>query len=381
MPYIVPCEAEVAYEHTQVCDEDVRTIAGFTIATIGTPGHTTHHVSYEVGRGKRPAVVFTGGSMLFGSVGRPDLVDPTLTEQLAHAQYHSVRRLADELPGDTAVLPTHGFGSFCSATPTTGTESTIEQQRMQNPALTQGKERFVSTLLAGLDAFPSYYARVPAINRQGPAPVDLSPAAEADATELRQRIDAGEWVVDLRDRTAFARGHVAGTYSFDGSGNMVTYLGWLLPPDTPVTLLGESPEQVADAQRELVRIGIDRPAAQATAPVEELAGDRPLASFDTVTFDGLARARVKEQVTVLDVRQNAEWAGGHLESAQHIPLHELPGRVDEVKEGPVWVHCAGGFRATIAASILDAAGKDVTAIIDEFDHAEKAGLTLSSELT
>ncbi len=115
--------------------------------------------------------------------------------------------------------------------------------------------------------------------------------------------------------------------------------------------------------------------------MEELAGDRPLASFDTVTFDGLARARVKEQVTVLDVRQNAEWAGGHLESAQHIPLHELPGRVDEVKEGPVWVHCAGGFRATIAASILDAAGKDVTAIIDEFDHAEKAGLTLSSELT
>lgn len=378
VPYVVPCEAEVAYDHTQVCDEDVRTIAGFTIRTIGTPGHTPHHVSYAIGLGEQPSVVFTGGSMLFGSVGRPDLIDPKLTDELAHAQYHSVRRLAAELPAETVVLPTHGFGSFCSATPTTGTESTIEQQRSQNPALTQDEEEFVTTLLAGLDAYPSYYSRMPAINRQGPAPVDLSPVGEADAAEIRRRIEAGEWVVDLRDRTAFARGHVPGTFSFDGSGNMVTYLGWLIPWGTPITLLGASQEQVADAQRELVRIGIDRPAAQATAPVEQLTDGRPLAQYRTATFEELAKAKADGEVHVLDVRRDAEFEDGHLAGAQHIPLHGLLGRVDEVPDGPVWVHCAGGFRASIAASILDAAGKEVIAIDDGFEAASEAGLHIST---
>ncbi|MCW2613708.1 MAG: blh, partial [Frankiales bacterium] len=142
VPYLVPCEADVAYARTQVCDEDVREIAGMTIRTIGTPGHTAHHVSFAVGVGKRPSLVFTGGSMLFGAVGRTDLVSADLTEQLTHQQYASVRRLVDMLPGDAAVLPTHGFGSFCSATPTSGTSSTVEQQSTRNPALTQGEEDF-----------------------------------------------------------------------------------------------------------------------------------------------------------------------------------------------------------------------------------------------
>ena len=216
-------------------------------------------------------------------------------------------------------------------------------------------------------------------NLAGPAPVDLSPPAEADAAELRRRIEAGEWVVDLRDRTAFARGHVPGTYSFDASGNIVTYLGWLIPWGTPLTLIGDSAEQVADAQRELVRIGIDRPAAQATAPVEQLTDGQPLSSYDLVTFADLATARGYGSVQVLDVRGNSEWTSSHIDGAQHIPLHELLDRVDEVSDEPVWVHCASGFRASIAASILDAAGKNVTTIADDFDQAERQGLPLASE--
>jgi hydroxyacylglutathione hydrolase len=379
VPYLVPCEAEVEYERTQVCDEDVRQVGQMTVRTIGTPGHTPHHVAFAVGTGDQPALVFTGGSMLFGSVGRTDLVSPDLTERLTHQQHASVRRLADELPGGIAVLPTHGFGSFCSATPTSGTASTIEQQRVQNPALTQDEEEFVRTLLAGLDAYPAYYAHMGPTNLAGPAPVDLSPPAEADAAELRRRIEAGEWVVDLRDRTAFARGHVPGTYSFDASGNIVTYLGWLIPWGTPLTLIGDSPEQVADAQRELVRIGIDRPAAQATVPVEQLSDGQPLSRYDVVTFADLAKARASGSVQVLDVRRNGEWTSNHLDGAQHIPLHELLDRVDEVGDEPVWVHCASGFRASIAASILDAAGKNVTTIADDFDQAEGHGLPLVSE--
>lgn len=376
VPYLVPCEAEVAYERTQVCDEDVRTVGGMTVRTIGTPGHTHHHVSFAVGKGDTPAVVFTGGSMLFGAVGRTDLVGPDSTGALAHAQHASVRRLAQELPGDTAVLPTHGFGSFCSATPTSGTASTIEQQRTQNPALTQDEAEFVSALLAGFDAIPSFYAHMGPANLSGPAPIDLSPVQEADGAELRRRVEAGEWVVDLRDRTAFARGHLPGTYSFDATGNVVTYLGWLIPWGTPLTLVGDSADQVAEVQRELARIGIDRPAAQATGNVEQLAAGQPLARYRTATFADLAQARQDGSVRVLDVRRDTEWDSGHIHGALHVPLHDLPGRLDEVPDGPVWVHCAGGFRASIAASILDAGGKDVVAIDDGFDKAQQAGLPM-----
>ena len=377
VPYLVPCEAEVAYERVQVCDDDVRTVGSMTVHTIATPGHTPHHVSYAVGTGERPALVFTGGSMLFGAVGRTDLVSPDLTERLTHQQYASVRRLAEQLPAGAAVLPTHGFGSFCSATPTTGTASTVEQQRTENPALTQDEEQFVATLLAGLDAYPAYYAHMGPRNLAGPDPVDLSPVAEADGAELRRRIEAGEWVVDLRDGTAFARGHVPGTFSFDAGNSFSTYLGWLLPWGTPVTLLGESPGQVADAQRELVRIGIDRPAAQATAPVEQLVDGEP-ARYEVATFVDLAAARNDNGARVLDVRRASEWRESHIAGAQSLPLHELPDRLADVPDGTVWVHCATGFRASIAASILHRAGREVVVVIDDFEHAAPSGLPMVS---
>jgi rhodanese-related sulfurtransferase len=257
--------------------------------------------------------------------------------------------------------------------PTSGTASTIEQQRRENPALTQDEDQCVATLLAGFDAYPAYYAHMGPMNLAVPAPVDLSPVAEADPAELRRRIEDGEWVVDLRDRTAFARGHLPGTYNFDATGDLVTYLGWLIPWGIPLTLIGANSEQVAEVQRELVRIGIDRPAAQATAPVEQLAADRPLARYRTASFAELAHARGDGQVYVLDVRRDAEWNDSHLDGAQHIPVHSLSDRLDEIPSGPVWVHCASGFRASIAASLLDAAGKDVIAIDDAFAQAEAAG--------
>ena len=376
VPYLVPAEADVAYDRTPVADGDVRQVGAMTVRTIATPGHTPHHVSFAVGQGDRPGLVFTGGSMLFGAVGRTDLVRADLTEELTRHQYASVRRLVDELPGDAAVLPTHGFGSFCSATPPSGTSSTVGQQRTENPALTLDEDEFVATLLAGLDAYPAYYAHMGPINLAGPAPVDLSPAAVADGAEIRRRLDAGEWVVDLRDNTAFARGHVPGTYSFAASGEMATYLGWLMPWGTPVTLLGESPEQVADAQRELVRIGIDRPAAQASGPVEELTDGRPPARYDTVGFADLARARREQDVHVLDVRRAGERRDMHVEGSQHIPLHELRDRLDEVPDTAVWVHCASGYRASIAASMLSAAGRHVVAVVDDVQQAERHGLPL-----
>jgi hydroxyacylglutathione hydrolase len=191
-------------------------------------------------------------------------------------------------------------------------------------------------------------------------------------------LEAGEWLVDLRSRTAFAAGHVPGTFSFGIDGQFATYLGWLIPWGTPLTLLGESPEQVAEAQRELVRIGIDRPAAAATGSPEQWT-DEPLGRFERATFADLAQVRHHRTVTILDARRMAEWAGSHIEGALHVPLHELLGRLDDVPAGEIWVHCGAGYRASIAASILAAHGHSVVAVDDSYgEHAAAAGLPMAT---
>ena len=378
--YLVPAGARVSFARVPVRDGDRTEIdaeAGLTLRALATPGHTPHHTSYALEENGTAVVVFTGGSLLIGTVGRPDLVEPRLTEQLARAQHASAHRLAAELPDGTAVLPTHGFGSFCSSSRAEGGDTTIGKEKVSNEALTRDVDDFVAGLLAGLDDIPAYYTHMGPANAAGPAPLDLTPPAVADAGEIAARLAAGEWVVDLRNRVAFAAGHVSGSFNFEAEGQLATYLAWLIPWGRPVTLLAESPEQLATAQRELVRVGIDRPAAAATGDpggwVRE--GEAP-ASFPRATFADLAGRYPAEGVVVLDVRRGSERAGGCIEGSVHIPVHLLHRRLDEVPAGQVWVHCAGGMRAAIAASLLDVAGREVVAVDDSFDAAEKAGLTV-----
>jgi rhodanese-related sulfurtransferase len=282
-----------------------------------------------------------------------------------------VRRLADELPDDTQVYPTHGFGSFCSATPASGDSSTIADQRQTNPALTQDEQSYVDELIAGLSAYPAYYAHMGVINTQGPAPVDLSMPQPVDPHELRRRIEAGEWVVDLRNRTAFAAGHLGGTLGFELSGSFVTYLGWLYAWGAPLTLISDDKNQIADARRELVRIGIDDLAGAAVGDVHTLAESTPVRSYRVADFADLAEAIGKHNPTVLDVRQRGEYDDGHVPGALNIPLHELSTRLKEVPAGEVWVHCATGYRSSIAASMIDEPGRTVVLIDDDIEHAEK----------
>ncbi|RBM24167.1 MBL fold metallo-hydrolase [Prauserella sp. PE36] len=366
--YHVNADDPVTFEREPISDGDVVEVGpALRVRALATPGHTFTHLAYALTSPGEVPAVFTGGSLLFGSTGRPDLLGPAHTGELVHAQYTSARRLAAELPDETLVYPTHGFGSFCSSTPTSGEASTIGREKRINPALTEDQESYVRTLLAGLDVYPAYYAHMGPVNIAGPDAADLTPPQRADAAELRSRIDAGEWVVDLRHRTAFAAGHVAGTLNFGIDGGFATYLGWLLPWGSPVTLLGETSEQVADAQRELARIGIDRLEAAATGDVRKWAGDDELRSFPTGCFADLAQVRHHRPVVVLDVRRQQEWDEGHLEGAVHIPLHELLERMDDVPDGEVWVHCKSGYRAAIAASLLDAAGRRVVSVNDDYD--------------
>ena len=273
------------------------------------------------------------------------------------------------------MFPTHGFGSFCSATQSDATDSTIGQEKQNNPVLTESEETYVE-LLGGLDAYPAYYVHMAPANAAGPTAPDLSLPAMAEPEELRRRIEAGEWVVDLRNRTVFAAGHMPGTLNFGIDGGFATYLGWLIEWGTPLTLLGETEDDVTKAQRELVRIGIDRPAAAATGGPEDWT-DRPLSSFRQATFADLDLVRHHRDVVILDVRREPEFAAARIEGALNIPLHELPKRVNEVPDaGEVWVHCAGGYRAAVAASFLSAANRKLVAIDDTFDNAKASGLHL-----
>jgi hydroxyacylglutathione hydrolase len=376
--YLVPAGAEVSYERTPVADGDTIPVDdGLALEAIATPGHTPHHTSYVLRDNGEPVAAFTGGSLLIGTVGRPDLVEPRLTEKLTRDQYASAHRLADLLPDEAQVLPTHGFGSFCASSQLEGKDkTTVGAERKSNDALVKDVDTFVAELLAGLDDIPAYYTHMGPANAAGPSPVDLTPPRVADAAGIAARLRAGEWVVDLRNRVAFAEGHVRGSYNFEGDGQLATYLAWLIPWGKPVTLLGETPERIADAQRELVRVGIERPAAAATGGPQDwvTAEERP-SRYRHTDFAALAAARQGgEKPVVLDVRRDSERVDGAVEDSVHIPIHDLHERLGEVPQGTVWVHCASGMRATMAASMLDATGRDVVLIDDTFEAAGDAGL-------
>ncbi|MDQ1248606.1 MAG: hydroxyacylglutathione hydrolase [Actinomycetota bacterium] len=387
--YVVPRGHDYAFDAAIMGDGDEFDAGAMHWRVVHTPGHTPHHVSYALDVDGRNIAVFTGGSLLYGSVGRPDLISAAATKGLAHDQWRSVRRLVTELDADAAVFPTHGFGSFCSATATVGLESTIGLQAATNPAALLDEDEFVTELIAGLDAFPAYYKHMGPANEAGARAIDLTPAEHADPDVLRARIEAGEWVVDLRSRKVWAAEHLKGSLSFDADGNAITYLGWLIPWGTPITLLGASQDQITEFQRAMVRIGIDRPAGQNVGdPGSWARSTADLGSIRREDFVGLAAALAADpNLIVMDARRLTEWRDGHVAGARHVPLHELPGRIGDVvawsqaaahagADTTVWVSCGSGFRAAVAGSLLARAGVPVVIVDDDFANAEKAGLPI-----
>jgi hydroxyacylglutathione hydrolase len=376
--YVINADDPVRFERHGIRDGEVITTGSFAITAIHTPGHTPTHLSYAVAVDGAAVAVFTGGSVLFGAMGRTDLVDPERTEELTRAQHRSAHRLAEALPDSAEVYPTHGFGSFCSATETKGSESTIGKEKQQNNALTSGEDAFVAELMAGLSAYPRYYAQMAPLNLAGPDEPDLSLPEPVDPAVLQHRIEHGEWVVDLRARQAFAAGHVPGTVAIELADPFATYLGWTVPWEAPITLIGDTPDQVLDARRQLVRIGIDRLAGAAVGEPDTLTPSGETSSYRRATFGELAAARAErgEQIVVLDVRRPDEWEAAHIDGAVHIPFYELHGRRHEVPEGEVWVHCKSGYRASIGASLMDCAGHRVVHVDDDWDNAADAGLSI-----
>ncbi len=371
---LAAAEEDLSFERRPVAPGEVIRAGPLEVRPVATPGHTPHHLSYHVSAGDEPGAVFTGGSLLYGNVGRTDLISEAMTRELTVAQFHSARRLL-ELPGETAVYPTHGFGSFCASSAPVeddgpaqaAPDDTIAAERLNNfVAQFDDVDAFVEHLLSGLGAYPRYYAHMGPANRKGPSAADLSPPPAAG--DLAARLAAGEWVVDLRNRHAYAAGHRRGTIGIELGDSFATYVGWLIPWGTPVTLVADDPDAIAEAQRMLTRIGIDRPAGAATPPPGE-------AAYPVTDFPGLAGANGAQ---VLDVRRDEEWEEGHIAGAVHVPIHQVEERHGELPDAELWVHCRSGYRASIAASLLARRGRDVVLVDDDWENAAAAGLPIEA---
>lgn len=366
--YITSADDPVAFDRTAAHDLDEFSIGNFGIKALHTPGHTFTHLSYilvdEQGKSKG---IFTGGSLLHGSTGRPDLLGQDHATKLAQLQHGSAHRIADLLEDSTPIFPTHGFGSFCAATSTSGNSSTIQDEKLSNPALRLTVERFVSETLAGLDTFPAYYKHMGPANHAGPGAIDLSELPRLSTDELLKRIAGDNWVVDLREKDSWAMAHLVGTVNFGVTGSFATYLGWLFPYEKELVLISDRASDISVAQRELVRIGIDRPSA---SYVGEMTNFSNVRNTKVVEFKDVPLALTDSEIVILDVRRNSEREGSHIVGSSHIPLHELSARIKELsKDKTYWVHCAGAYRASIAASIMQNAGLNVVLINQSYEQA------------
>jgi len=368
--YITSANDDVTFDRVAVMDREIINIGGFAIQALHTPGHTFTHMSYILMTPENGAkAIFTGGSMLHGSTGRPDLLGWDQAATLAGLQHGSAHRIVELLEDKVSVHPTHGFGSFCAATSTSGDSSTLADEKKSNPALLLDKKTFIEQTLAGLDAFPAYYKFMGPANYKGAGPIDLSELKKMSTDELMKAIEAGAWVVDLRPKNLYAKGHLPGSFSFGIDGSFATYFGWLFPYNEKVMLLSDRKDDVTYAQRELARIGIDRPDG---VLVGDIAGTTDLATNRTVTFGDVPEALKDQKILVLDVRRNSERHASHIQGTMHIPLHELKTRLSELpKEKEIWVHCAGAYRAAGSLGILESAGFKPVLINEAYDQCLK----------
>ena len=346
------------FPHTALADGDETDLGGLTLRALATPGHTGEHLSYLLLDGSRELGVFTGGSLIVGSAARTDLLGAGRAEELARAQYRSLRRLA-ALPDATAVWPTHGAGSFCSAPPGTARVTTIGAEKASNALLAAPDEdTFARRLLASLGSYPAYFARLAEVNRSGPAPVTGSPGlAPLTPAGLRSLMSGGGQVVDVRPVADFAAGHIPGAVSIPLRDQFATWLGWVVPDGVPLGFVLAGGQDPAEVAWQALKIGYENLAGQLDGSMAAWHADAGPAETTELVTAGRIAGR-----PVLDVRQAAEYAAGHVPGAVHVELGDLAARAQDAPAGAV-VMCGHGERAMTAASLLQRAGHDGLAVL------------------
>lgn len=362
------------FAHVGLDDGAEVDLGGLRLTALATPGHTDEHLSFLLSDGARPLGVFTGGSLIVGSAARTDLLGPERAEELARSQFASLRRLS-QLPPETAVWPTHGAGSFCSAPPGVGRTSTIGRELATNPLLAIDDEnRFVERLLGSLGSYPHYFARLTEINRRGPAVLDTAATGRLTALsvpEVRRQCADGAVVVDARPVPDYARAHIPGSISIPLRAQFATWLGWLVPADVPVVIVRGDDQDPADLVWQAVNIGVERLAGELLGGIDAwIDAGQPTACTRVV-----GAGDVDAQRQVLDVRQEAEFGAGHLPGALHVELGALAPAAPHLTNAPMLVMCGHGERAAGAASLLERAGHRDLAVLHggPGDWAEATG--------
>jgi hydroxyacylglutathione hydrolase len=373
---------ETAFDHRATRDGDSLVLGQTRIEAVHTPGHTPEHLSYLVYDLARapdvPQVMLTGDFLFVGSLGRPDLIGEDAKVALAGKLYDSVTVKLSGLPDGLEIHPAHGAGSMCGSGMSARPMSTLGFERVANPYLRKGltKAQFVAEILGHVPPFPPYYKRMKVLNSRGADAFDVDREIDGlTAREVHARLDEGHVVVDLRDQLAFGAGHIPGSFGIGGAGSLSTWAAWVVPYETPLLLVGARHEAFDDAVRALARVGLDDVRGYLDGGIETWIAD----GYPTTHVEMLTPAEFAERTDrmhIIDVRNAAEYEGGHIPGAKHLMGGFLADHTAELpRDRPIALVCGSGYRSTVASSVLERAGfDDVVNITGGMTAWRRAGL-------
>ncbi|MFE4499562.1 rhodanese-like domain-containing protein [Rhodococcus sp. NPDC056743] len=358
--------ADTEYPITRLAHGEHISLGEVDIEILATPGHTWESISLLIreSAGATPTAVLTGDSLFIGDVGRPDLANlgNSTNTELAQAMYRTVHDVLLPLPDSVIVMPAHGAGSSCGKNMSDQLTSTIGEQRRTNPSVAPMSEAaFVEMITEGQPSVPSYFAADVALNKSVHGLLDPERhVPELSLADLRAELSSGTAVLDARSVEDFAAGHVSGSVNVGFDGRFAETAGMVSDIGDRIVLITYPGEEQESAKR-LARIGSDavigyvnsRAAGTIPAELSDLVQTAPR----TITSE-LAQLLADNAVTLVDIRNPGERDFGTIPGALPIPLAQLRSRIDELPaDRPVIVHCAGGWRSSVAASLLRAHGR------------------------
>ena len=375
-------KAEAAYPHRALREGDEVVLGDTIVRVIETPGHTPESLSFLVYQRQddaEPWGVLTGDTLFVGDVGRVDILSSRLpVAELAGLMYDSLHQKLLQLPDETRVYPAHGAGSLCGRSMSRDTWSTIGRERRMNPALVDhGRDAFIAEITRDVPETPIYFLHSRDLNRAGPAlDAQRSMPPDLDAHEFAAAAAAGAVILDTRSAAAYGACHPAGALHVSLDGQFASWVGTMVSPEVPLLLVAE-PERTEEVVMRLARVGYERVAGVLHGGCEAWRmADLPVASVPQIPAESLAPGARP----VLDVRRQREWDGGHLAGATHVPLAQLRERLVVLDRDADWaIVCASGYRSSIAASVMLAAGfRRVTNAAGGMDAYRRAGRPVES---
>jgi hydroxyacylglutathione hydrolase len=360
--------AQAEYQFVPMKDGSTLEFPGLRLQILETSGHTIESISILVfdlkKDAEKPYAVLTGDTLFIGDVGRPDLRASLgwTAQELGGHLYDSLHSKLMTLPDETLVYPAHGAGSLCGKNLSSDTVSTLGEQRRFNYALQpMSKEEFIRLVTADQPHAPAYFTYDAVLNTRERATLEKTLEQVLRPVELEEVLklgDAGAQILDVRDAAEYAKGHIAGSINIGLGGQYATWAGTLLNSTRPIVIIAE-PGREQEAALRLGRIGFDHVKGYLRDGMEALAQRQDLVwSTERVSAPMLAEELASPNPPlVVDIRTPREWSTKHLGDSINLPLTQLQERIDEVpRNRRIAVHCAGGYRSSIAASILNQHG-------------------------